>query len=62
MASRSATGSAVCGTVSATSNWRSPSSAMAAISPRIPPKWVYTAIVEVPAAAATLRVCSASGP
>ena len=28
----------------------------------MPPKWVYTAIVEVPASAATLRALSASRP
>ena len=62
MVNKSATGSSVCGTDSAASNCRNPSSATSAISPRIPPKWVYTAIVDVPAAPATLRVCSASGP
>ena len=46
----SATGSSVSGTVTATSNCRRPSSATAAISARMPPKWVYTAIVDVPAA------------
>src|ERR1700693_1136105 len=62
VAIRSATGSDVGGIVIAASNWRNPSSAIAAINPGIPPKYVYTAIVEVPAALAILRVCNPSGP